>query len=65
MGRETFNHDEDGDGFADLVSASQSSLGFWDHPWDDRDWNNPLSFPLTTPASAPAPDSPTRNTGWR
>lgn len=26
--------------FADLLSASQSSLRFWDHPFDDEDWNN-------------------------
>lgn len=26
--------------FADLLSASQSSLGFWDNPFDDEDWNN-------------------------
>jgi len=25
--------------FGDLVSASQSSLGFWDNPLDDADWN--------------------------
>lgn len=24
----------------DLVSAAQSSLGFWDNPYDDEDWNN-------------------------
>ena len=24
----------------DLASASQSSLGFWDNPLDDEDWNN-------------------------
>ena len=23
----------------DLVSAAQSSLGFWDNPYDDEDWN--------------------------
>ncbi len=26
--------------FDDLVSASESSLGFWDSPLDDEDWNN-------------------------
>jgi hypothetical protein len=24
----------------DLVAASQSSLGFWDNPLDDEDWND-------------------------
>jgi hypothetical protein len=28
------------DQFADLLSAAQSSLGFWDNPYDDEDWNN-------------------------
>ena len=28
------------DRFDDLVAASQSSLGFWDNPFDDEDWNN-------------------------
>lgn len=26
--------------FADLLSAAQSSLDFWDNPFDDEDWNN-------------------------
>ena len=26
--------------FEDLLSASQSSLGFWDNPIDDKIWNN-------------------------
>ena len=26
--------------FDDLLAASQSSLGFWDNPFDDEDWNN-------------------------
>jgi hypothetical protein len=26
--------------FNDLVSASQSSLDFWDNPLDDADWND-------------------------
>lgn len=26
--------------FADLLSATQSSLDFWDNPFDDEDWNN-------------------------
>ncbi len=28
------------DSFSDLVAASSSSLGFWDNPLDDEDWNN-------------------------
>ncbi|HKZ87419.1 MAG TPA: hypothetical protein VJ793_27655 [Anaerolineae bacterium] len=24
----------------DLVAAAESSLAFWDNPWDDEDWNN-------------------------
>jgi len=28
------------DNFDDLVFASQSSLDFWEHPFDDEDWNN-------------------------
>ena len=24
----------------DLVSAAQTSLDFWDNPYDDEDWNN-------------------------
>ena len=24
----------------DLVAAAQSSLGFWDNPYDDEDWSN-------------------------
>ena len=24
----------------DLLSAAQSSLDFWDNPFDDEDWNN-------------------------
>jgi hypothetical protein len=24
----------------DLVSAAETSLGFWDNPYDDEDWNN-------------------------
>ena len=31
---------EESDSFNDLVSAAQSSLGFWDNPYDDEDWNN-------------------------
>jgi hypothetical protein len=25
---------------SDLVSAAESSLGFWDNPYDDKDWND-------------------------
>ena len=28
------------DSFADLLSASQSSLDFWDNQFDDEDWND-------------------------
>jgi hypothetical protein len=31
---------EEPNGFADLVSAAQSSLDFWDNPFDDEDWND-------------------------
>jgi len=24
----------------DLVAAAESSLAFWDNPWDNEDWNN-------------------------
>jgi hypothetical protein len=24
----------------DLVAAAQTSLDFWDNPYDDQDWNN-------------------------
>lgn len=24
----------------DLIAAAQSSLDFWDNPYDDEDWNN-------------------------
>ncbi len=29
-----------GDSFGDLVAASESSLDFWNNPFDDEDWNN-------------------------
>ena len=32
--------EDSGDDLGDLVAAAQTSLGFWDHPWDDEDWNN-------------------------
>jgi hypothetical protein len=25
--------------FVSLIEAAQSSLNFWDNPWDDEDWN--------------------------
>ena len=28
------------DSFDDLLEATQSSLEFWDNPFDDEDWNN-------------------------
>lgn len=28
------------DTFDDLFHAAQSSLDFWDNPFDDEDWNN-------------------------
>lgn len=31
---------ETGESFNDLMGASQSSLAFWDNPYDDEDWNN-------------------------
>jgi hypothetical protein len=31
---------EAGDSFGDLMSAAESSLAFWDNPYDDKDWNN-------------------------
>ena len=31
---------EDGGGFDDLLEAAQSSLDFWDNPFDDEDWND-------------------------
>ncbi len=32
--------EEKTDDFEDLISASQSSLDFWDNPYDDEDWNH-------------------------
>jgi hypothetical protein len=31
---------EAGESFGDLMGASQSSLAFWDNPYDDEDWND-------------------------
>ena len=28
------------DGFADLLSASETTLDFWDNAFDDEDWND-------------------------
>jgi hypothetical protein len=30
---------ESSDKLDDLMNASQSSLDFWDNPFDDEDWN--------------------------
>lgn len=32
--------EEPADTFADLLSASVSSLSFWDNSFDDEDWND-------------------------
>jgi hypothetical protein len=26
--------------FSDLLTAAQGSIGFWDNPFDDEDWND-------------------------
>lgn len=31
---------EPADKFTDLMAAAESSLDFWNNPWDDEDWNN-------------------------
>ena len=31
---------EPADAMDDLVTAAQTSLDFWDNPYDDQDWNN-------------------------
>jgi hypothetical protein len=31
---------EEHNGYEDLVLAAQSTLGFWDNPFDDEDWND-------------------------
>jgi hypothetical protein len=31
---------ESGDGFDELLAASESSLDFWNNPFDDEDWND-------------------------
>ena len=33
------------DAFADQTEAAASSLGFWNNPYDDEDWNNVRSLP--------------------
>ncbi len=32
--------EETADPFRELLQAAESSLDFWDHPFDDEDWNN-------------------------
>jgi hypothetical protein len=32
--------DGDLDDFRDLMDAAHSSIGFWDNPMDDEDWND-------------------------
>lgn len=32
--------EESADAFDDLISASHSSLDFWDNPYGEEDWNN-------------------------
>ena len=32
--------EEPGDTLDDLLQAAESSLDFWDNPFDDEDWNN-------------------------
>ena len=32
--------EETGESFDDLLAAAQSSLDFWDNPFDDEDWNH-------------------------
>ncbi len=31
---------EDEDDFKDLIESARSSMGFWDNPIDDAEWNN-------------------------
>jgi hypothetical protein len=31
---------ESSDGMDDLVAAAQTTLDFWDNPYDDQDWND-------------------------
>ncbi len=31
---------ESPESFGDLMAAAESSLDFWDNPFDDEDWNN-------------------------
>lgn len=31
---------EAGESFNDLMGAAESSLAFWDNPYDDEEWNN-------------------------
>jgi hypothetical protein len=32
--------DTETDNCRDLIEAAQSSIGFWDNPLDDEDWND-------------------------
>lgn len=32
--------EEPPESFGDLVEAAESSLDFWDNPFDDEDWND-------------------------
>jgi len=32
--------EESSSAFDDLLRAAESSLNFWDNPFDDEDWNN-------------------------
>ena len=32
--------ERENDSFNDLLSAAQSSIDFWDNPYDDEDWND-------------------------
>jgi hypothetical protein len=36
---EVLIRDAESDDFRDLMEAAQSSLGFWDNPIDDEEWN--------------------------
>ena len=38
--RVVFLTEEPEDTFQNLLTAAQSSLDFWDNPFDDEDWND-------------------------
>ncbi len=44
---------DDRDEVSDLISASTSSLAFWDNTIDDEVWNNALSEDELVPISVP------------